>query len=209
MSFDKNWVTTEEGNREFVFWVCDLAEKAKKSCGVPMEVDKNGNILVTVELEDKDYPKSLRKTKDFNKLPKATKIAMEVREPLLEMLTNVAMTRQSVHDKGVELNYTDNELFEKIENLVTEYLITSSQKAKEKAIDMLASVENFEIEKTDFGYNIIPIEKAKDEKFGSKLKKVFTKIKKFFVDYSVEIFCSIYVLIYAFLIIQIIQILFV
>lgn len=200
MSFDKNWVATEEGNREFVFWVCDLAEKAKKSCGIPMEVDKNGNILVTVELEDEDYPKSLRKTKEFNKLPKATKIAMEVREPLLEMLTNVATTRQSAHDKGVELNYTDDELFEKIEDLVMKYLITSSQKAKEKAVDILASVENFEIEKTDFGYNIIPVEKAKDEKFGSKLKKVFTKIKNFFVDYFPEIFGSLYILICTFLI---------
>ena len=210
MSFDKDWVTTEEGNREFIFWLCDLTEKASKDVNIPMEVDKFGIVLVTITLEDNDYPKSLRKLKDFNKLPKNTKIAIEVRDPILEMITNLATARQNAVSQNIELAYSDEELFSRIEELVIQYLTRCAQKAKSSAIEQLKEIKNFKIEKTDFGYNIVPIgEDTADGKFGNKLKKVFKKIKKFFVDYSVEIFCSIYVLIYAFLIIQIIQILFV
>ena len=210
MSFDKDWVTTEEGNREFIFWLCDLTEKASKDVNIPMEVDKFGIVLVTITLEDNDYPKSLRKLKDFNKLPKNTKIAIEVRDPILEMITNLATARQNAVSQNIELAYSDEELFSRIEELVIQYLMRCAQKAKSSTIEQLKEIKNFKIEKTDFGYNIVPIgEDTADGKFGNKLKKVFKKIKKFFVDYSVEIFCSIYVLIYAFLIIQIIQILFV
>ena len=210
MSFDKDWVTTEEGNREFIFWLCDLTEKASKDVNIPMEVDKFGSVLVTITLEDNDYPKSLRKLKDFNKLPKNTKVAIEVRDPILEMITNLATARQNAVSQNIELAYSDEELFSRIEELVIQYLMRCAQKAKSSAIEQLKEIKNFKIEKTDFGYNIVPIgEDTADGKFGNKLKKVFKKIKKFFVDYSVEIFCSIYVLIYAFLIIQIIQILFV
>ena len=210
MSFDKDWVTTEEGNREFIFWLCDLTEKASKDVNIPMEVDKFGSVLVTITLEDNDYPKSLRKLKDFNKLPKNTKVTIEVRDPILEMITNLATARQNAVSQNIELAYSDEELFSRIEELVIQYLIRCAQKAKENAIKQLSEIKKFKIEKADFGYNIVPIgEDTADGKLGNKLKKVFTKIKKFFVDYSVEIFCSIYVLIYAFLIIQIIQILFV
>ena len=210
MSFDKDWVTTEEGNREFIFWLCDLTEKASKDVNIPMEVDKFGSVLVTITLEDNDYPKSLRKLKDFNKLPKNTKVAIEVRDPILEMITNLATARQNAVSQNIELAYSDEELFSRIEELVIQYLIRCAQKAKENAIKQLSEIKKFKLEKANFGYNIVPIgEDTADGKLGNKLKKVFTKIKKFFVDYSVEIFCSIYVLIYAFLIIQIIQILFV
>lgn len=210
MSFDKDWVTTEEGNREFIFWLCDLTEKASKDVNIPMEVDKFGSVLVTITLEDNDYPKSLRKLKDFDKLPKDAKILIEVRDPILEMITNLATARQNAVSQNIELAYSDEELFSRIEELVIQYLIRCAQKAKENAIKQLSEIKKFKIEKADFGYNIVPIgEDTADGKLGNKLKKVFTKIKKFFVDYSVEIFCSIYVLIYAFLIIQIIQILFV
>ena len=208
MSFDKDWVATEEGNREFIFWLCDLTEKASKDVNIPMEVDKFGIVLVT--LEDNDYPKSLRKLKDFNKLPKNTKVTIEVRDPILEMITNLATARQNAVSQNIELAYSDEELFSRIEELVIQYLMRCAQKAKSSAIEQLKEVKKFKIEKTNFGYNIVPIrDDMADRKFGNKLKKVFTKIKKFFVDYSVEICCSIYVLIYAFLIIQIIQILFV
>ena len=210
MSFDKDWVTTEEGNREFIFWLCDLTEKASKDVNIPMEVDKFGSVLVTITLEDNDYPKSLRKLKDFNKLPKNTKVTIEVRDPILEMITNLATARQNAVSQNIELAYSDEELFSRIEELVIQYLMRCAQEAKSSAIEQLKEVKKFKIEKTNFGYNIVPIgEDTADGKLGNKLKKVFTKIKKFFVDYSVEIFCSIYVLIYAFLIIQIIQILFV
>lgn len=210
MSFDKDWVATEEGNREFIFWLCDLTEKASKDVNIPMGVDRFGNTLVTITLEDNDYPESLRKLKDFDKLPKDTKVTIEVRDPILEMITNLATARQNAINQNVELAYSDEELFSRIEELVVQYLIRCAQKAKESTIKQLSEIKNFKIEKTDFGYNIVPIgEDTADGKLGNKLKKVFTKIKKFFVDYSVEIFCSIYVLIYAFLIIQIIQILFV
>lgn len=210
MSFDKDWVTTEEGNREFIFWLCDLTEKASKDVNIPMEVDKFGSVLVTITLEDNDYPKSLRKLKDFDKLPKDAKILIEVRDPILEMITNLAIARQNAVSQNIELAYSNEELFSRIEELVIQYLMRCAQKAKSSAIEQLKEIKNFKIEKTDFGYNIVPIgEDTAGGKLGNKLKKVFTKIKKFFVDYSVEIFCSIYVLIYAFLIIQIIQILFV
>lgn len=201
MSFDKDWVATEEGNREFVFWLCDLTEKASKDVNIPMEVDRFGNTLVTITLEDNDYPESLRKLKDFDKLPKDTKMTIEVRDPILEMITNLAIARQNAVNQNVELAYSDEELFSRIEELVVQYLIRCAQNAKESAIKQLKEVKKFEIEKTEFGYNIVPIrDDIADRKLGSKLKKVCTKIKKFFVDYLVEIFCSIYVLIYASLI---------
>ena len=103
MSFDKDWVTTEEGNREFIFWLCDLTEKASKDVNIPMEVDKFGSVLVTITLEDNDYPKSLRKLKDFDKLPKDAKILIEVRDPILEMITNLATARQNAVSQNIEI----------------------------------------------------------------------------------------------------------
>ena len=200
MSFDKDWVTTEEGNREFIFWLCDLTEKASKDVNIPMEVDKFGSVLVTITLEDNDYPKSLRKLKDFDKLPKDAKILIEVRDPILEMITNLAIARQNAVSQNIELAYSDEELFSRIEELVIQYLMRCAQKAKSSAIEQLKEVKKFKIEKTNFGYNIVPIgEDTADGKLGNKLKKVFTKIKKFFVDYLPEIFGALYVLIYGFL----------
>ena len=200
MSFDKDWVTTEEGNREFIFWLCDLTEKASKDVNIPMEVDKFGSVLVTITLEDNDYPKSLRKLKDFDKLPKDAKILIEVRDPILEMITNLATARQNAVSQNIELAYSDEELFSRIEELVIQYLMRCAQKAKSSAIEQLKEVKKFKIEKTNFGYNIVPIgEDTADGKLGNKLKKVFTKIKKFFVDYLPEIFGALYVLIYGFL----------
>ena len=200
MSFDKDWVTTEEGNREFIFWLCDLTEKASKDVNIPMEVDKFGSVLVTITLEDNDYPKSLRKLKDFDKLPKDAKILIEVRDPILEMITNLSIARQNAVSQNIELAYSDEELFSRIEELVIQYLMRCAQKAKSSAIEQLKEVKKFKIEKTNFGYNIVPIgEDTADGKLGNKLKKVFTKIKKFFVDYLPEIFGALYVLIYGFL----------
>ena len=185
MSFDKDWVTTEEGNREFIFWLCDLTEKASKDVNIPMEVDKFGSVLVTITLEDNDYPKSLRKLKDFNKLPKNTKVTIEVRDPILEMITNLATARQNAVSQNIELAYSDEELFSRIEELVIQYLMRCAQKAKSSAIEQLKEVKKFKIEKTNFGYNIVPIgEDTADGKLGNKLKNsLLIMLLKFFVPF--------------------------